>query len=194
VSGDPHTFDFFIIYAKRDPDAVAAAKFLFHSLGATVRVFLDSECLLPGTPWAPAIEDAQVNSAVSLVLLSAPEYRPYYQQEEISRGIELSRASNGSHRVVPVVLRAAQDTMAPYGLHGLQRVEFEHWRELLRFVGNDPTPAAGKCDLISETIHLAELLDQLHRAGDRIRPEDVNRIRDRLIDRWMESHSPPGIR
>jgi hypothetical protein len=187
------SWDFFIVYAKKDPDAVRASRFLFEKLGATSKVFLDTECLLPGDHWPVALKAAQERSAVSLVLISADADEAFYKEDEIARGIDLARRPDGAHRVVPLFLNGVRDAVPPYGLHGLHAIELRQWQELLQLVGRAGRPQ-GAHELSPETIHLAERLDQLNKAVSErlITREDAEEAKKRVFDRWMEA--PPNIR
>ncbi len=119
-------WDFFIAHAGGD---TPAAEELYDGLGAGVRVFLDSRCLLPGDDWDQELRSAQAASRITVVLVSAHTEQAYYQREEVAAALDLARHNPTTHRVVPVYLDAANSggsTSIPYGLrlkHGLSAVE-----------------------------------------------------------------------
>lgn len=114
---DPYVWDFFIAHAGPDKEP---AEELYNLLEGHARVFLDSRCLKLGDEWGEALPKAQRESLISVVLLSSNTERAYYQREEIAAAIDLSRASENAHRVVPVYFDAdlAENKSVPYGLRG----------------------------------------------------------------------------
>jgi len=112
-------WDFFIAHAG--PDTEFAEK-LFEQLETQARVFLDSKRLLLGDNWDEALQEAQKESLVSVILVSSNTEKAYYQREEIAAAINMARDDQIDHRVVPVYLDAVAARSAPYGLrlkHGL---------------------------------------------------------------------------
>jgi hypothetical protein len=105
-------YDFFIAHAGADK---ADAEIFFDLLSGGATVFLDSRCLLPGDNWPERIQEAQLASRATVVLISGHAERAYYLHEEIAIAIRLSRETEGEHRVVPVYLEG-HPAVAPYGL------------------------------------------------------------------------------
>lgn len=111
-------WDFFIAHASKDKQA---AHELYRLLAPYSRVFLDSECLLPGDDWDRELALAQRNSRITLVLISSNVGGAYYAREEIASAVAMAREDQQRHRVVPIYLDAA-GVDVPYGLrlkHGL---------------------------------------------------------------------------
>jgi SOS regulatory protein LexA len=109
------SYDFFLAYAG--PDAAQAER-LYDLLTAESSVFLDTRSLLPGDDWDRELAEAQRNSRVTVVLVTASTDAAFYQREEIATAIDMARADGRKHRVVPVYLDidpTAADAL--YGLH-----------------------------------------------------------------------------
>jgi serine/threonine protein kinase len=113
-------WDLFLAHAGCDS---AMAEQMFALLDPQVRVFLDSKRLRFGDDWDLALAQAQRESQVTVVLVSAAAEAAFYQREEIAAAIALARQDPLSHRVVPVYLDEASAARPPYGLalkHGLK--------------------------------------------------------------------------
>lgn len=108
----PKTWDFFIAHAGSDKNS---AEKLYELLITRSEVFLDSKCLLYGDDWPRKLPEAQVNSLITVVLISSNSDQAYYEQEEIAAAIEMARRDSDKHRVVPVYLED-RVTSVPYGL------------------------------------------------------------------------------
>lgn len=106
------SFDFFLAHAGPD---TAQAERLYGLLAAETSVFLDSKSILPGDDWDRVIAEAQRQSRVTVVLVSANTQVAFYQREEIAAAIELARTGQPEHTVVPVYLESAVSNV-PYGL------------------------------------------------------------------------------
>lgn len=112
------SYDFFLAHAGAD---AAEAERLYDLLAKDARVFLDSRSLRLGDDWDRTLTEAQRQSRVTVVLVSANTDAAFYQREEIAAAIDLARRNVAEHRVVPVYLEAVPTDM-PYGLrlkHGL---------------------------------------------------------------------------
>jgi TIR domain/Tetratricopeptide repeat len=115
----PYAWDFFLAHAGGDTDFAEA---LYEGLASKARVFLDSRVLLPGDDWDRELQQAQQESRVTVVLISAQTDEAYYAREEIAAAIELARHDGDRHRVVPIYLNGGTPRPIPYGLrlkHGL---------------------------------------------------------------------------
>ncbi len=111
-------WDFFLAHAG--PDAPIAERLHDLLAGWGRRVFLDNRTLRPGDDWDLALRQAQRDSRVTVVLVSARTDQAYYQREEIAAAIDLARRHG--RRVVPVYLPGSDRDAVPYGLrlkHGL---------------------------------------------------------------------------
>lgn len=111
-SDEAETWDFFIAHAGKDK---LPAQQLYRLLAPHSRVFLDSECLLPGDEWDWELALAQRNSRITLVLISSNVGDAYYAREEIASAVAMAREDKQRHRVVPIFLDAAGSDV-PYGL------------------------------------------------------------------------------
>lgn len=115
------SWDFFIAHAGADN---GPAEQLYEMLVADSRVFLDSRCLQLGDDWDVKLAQAQMASAITVVIVSERTDAAYYQREEIAAAIALARENAGIHRVIPIFLAPERDLRAPlpYGLrlkHGI---------------------------------------------------------------------------
>ncbi|MCA1568572.1 MAG: TIR domain-containing protein [Acidobacteria bacterium] len=106
-------WDFFIAHSGKDK---LPAQELYGLLALHSRVFLDSECLLPGDDWVREVAFAQRNSRVTLVLISSNVDDAYYAREEIASAVAMAREGKQRHRLVPIYLDAS-GVDVPYGLH-----------------------------------------------------------------------------
>ena len=92
-------------------------------LAAKCRVFLDSQCLLPGDDWDLKLSEAQARSRITVVIVSEVTGQAYYEREEIATAIAMARENENLHRVVPIFLeKLPPDAALPYGLrlkHGI---------------------------------------------------------------------------
>ena len=114
-------WDLFIAHAG---SVVPSVEELYKKLVSRCRVFLDSECLLPGDDWDSKLAEAQRSARISVIIVSHDTPESYYQREEIAAALAMARASQDSHRVVPVYLEDVSDgyNLLPYGLrikHGI---------------------------------------------------------------------------
>lgn len=112
------SYDFFLAHAGPD---TAQAEQLYDLLAAETSVFLDSKSIVLGEDWDRTLSEAQRQSRVTVVLVSASTDEAFYQREEIAVAIDLARKPEAGHRVVPVYLEPAPASV-PYGLrlkHGL---------------------------------------------------------------------------
>ncbi len=89
LSTRPH-WDFFIAHAGKD---AAVAEALYDELYLNARTFLDSRSLMLGDDWDHALQRAQLNSRITVVLISENTDQAYYQREEIA-----SRYRHGAKR------------------------------------------------------------------------------------------------
>ena len=113
------SYGFFLAHAGPDK---AQAERLYDLLSSEATVFLDTKSLLAGDDWDRGLAEAQRDSRVTVVLVSAETDTAFYQREEIAAAIHMARADPKAHRVVPVYLDASR-TRVPYGL--LVKVGFE---------------------------------------------------------------------
>lgn len=108
-------YDIFIAHAGPDTETAEA---LYSLLQGQTHVFVDSKSLRPGDRWDVVLPEAQRNSRITVVLVSAATPKAFYQEEEIAAAIDLARRAE--HRVVPVFLdsRPLHEDV-PYGLRRL---------------------------------------------------------------------------
>ena len=109
----PTRYDFFIAHAGADQAAARDLRQQLRQRGHTA--FVDADDAPAGALFDQLIPEAQRDSRVTLVLVSARSGQGYYDKEEIAAAIHLDRQRG--HPVVPVVLdtSAVPDDM-PYGL------------------------------------------------------------------------------
>ena len=82
MAGSEYDWDFFLAHAGAD---LNSAKRLYKYLvDGGSKVFLDSECLLPGDEWDARLAAAQRRSRVTIVLVSRKTNLAYYQREEVA--------------------------------------------------------------------------------------------------------------
>jgi hypothetical protein len=112
-------YDFFIAHAGADK---AEAEIIFELLSGESSVFLDTKCLRPGDNWPQRIQEAQLGSEVTILLISDRAEWSFYLHEEIAIAISLAQETAGSHRVVPVYL-SGRPEVVPYGLLQLEGLE-----------------------------------------------------------------------
>lgn len=114
-------YDFFIAYSTTDH---LIAKELYSLLTHDFDVFLDSESLLPGDIWDISIPEAQLNSRITLVILTINTENSFYQKEEILSAIELLRNQPDEHRVIPIYFDGTPEKkIMPYGLKRIQGIK-----------------------------------------------------------------------
>jgi hypothetical protein len=108
-------WDFFIAYASNDVDI---ALHLYDLLSNKWRVFIDKKEIIPGDDFDRIISDAQLNSRISVLLISSSVENAYYLREEITTAIALSRKNSQQHRVIPVFIDGIPESTEkiPYGL------------------------------------------------------------------------------
>lgn len=106
------SYDFFLAHAG--PDAAEAER-LYDLLADETRVFLDTKSIVLGDDWDRTVVEAQRQSRVTVVLVSANTDAAFYQREEIAAAIDLARRTETKHRVIPVYLEPVPDS-TPYGL------------------------------------------------------------------------------
>lgn len=139
-----YEWDIFIGYASIEHHL---AKQLFDLLKTRCRVFLDTECLLPGDRWMHRLPAAQRSSRITVLLVSAKSTpQAWYQNAEIVAAIGLARAEDAEHRrVIPVYLDGTPPPSdKPYGLEPLVDID---------------APKAGGMQGVAKEI--ASLLDRL---------------------------------
>lgn len=114
-------WEFFIAHAGAD---ISAAEALYELLVRDHTTFLDTRSISPGTDWAKELLQAQRQSLVTVLLVSPNTADAYYQREEISNAIQLSRDQTRLHYVVPVYLDSDPDSEVeiPYGLRLMQSI------------------------------------------------------------------------
>lgn len=104
----------FIAYSHYDHSMALA---LYNHLHADYRVFFDAKCLLLGDAWDEKLPAAQRHSLLTVVLISRHTDSSWFQREEIASAIQLTRANETQHRVVPVYLDSdVSPKEVPYGL------------------------------------------------------------------------------
>lgn len=104
-------YDFFIAHTSLDR---GAAEQLYDLLSPHATVFLDSRNLEYGDDWDIALQRAQQQSRVTVILISRRVNKAYYQREEIASAIRMSREDSSVHRVVPLYIEEVDNV--PYGL------------------------------------------------------------------------------
>jgi hypothetical protein len=159
-------WDFFMAHSSNDSEV--AESLYFELICHHARVFLDTQCILPGDDWDKTIRDAQRNSRITIILVSSTTEEAYYEREEIANAVALSRKSSNSHRVVPIFIgnHSKKSDSIPYGLRLKQSLI-----------------VSDECDLAAVAVQLIKLLVTLKkRRGKRenyqARPEE-----DTLITR-----------
>jgi len=107
------SWDVFIAHAGVDlgPAKELAAALLTHRLNC----FLDAARLRAGDSWPIRLKAVLARSRVIAVLVSQHSDKAYYLQEEVAIAVAISRRPNASVRVVPVLLRGADQMHQPYG-------------------------------------------------------------------------------
>jgi hypothetical protein len=118
MSQDQKGWDVFIAHAGAD---LAAATKLNTALSKThgLCCFLDAERLRAGDAWPTRLKKVLAQSRVIAVLTSAHSDQAYYLQEEVAIAIAISRRPGSAVRVVPVILRGADQMHLPYGAFSL---------------------------------------------------------------------------
>jgi len=106
-----YNWDFFLSHAGADAET---AEQLFALLKPHARVFLDTQCLVPGDDWDTQLAAAIDSTLIVVVMVSARSEQAYYEGEEIATAIQLTRQSEGQRRVVPIYLD--DQCTAPFGL------------------------------------------------------------------------------
>jgi hypothetical protein len=96
-----YRWDILISYAK--PDRQAAID-LYNELESGCRVFLDVECLDPGSRFDEQIPRAQKSARITASIISSNTKDAYYQRDEIALAINLSRQDAAGHWLVPIYL------------------------------------------------------------------------------------------
>jgi hypothetical protein len=109
----PETWDVFIAHAGADtgPAKELAAALAEENLGS----FLDAAQLRPGGSWPNELKAALARSRVIAVLVSRHSDKAYYLQEEVAIAVAISRKPSSSLRIVPIMLRGADQMHLPYG-------------------------------------------------------------------------------
>jgi len=121
-------YDAFIAYAHQDAEYAEHIHKLLSVSGK--RVFLD-KMLFPGDLWTEKLEQAQKDSLLTIVLLSAHSDSAFFQKEEILRAVELARGKR--HRVVPVYLTGKSPSdRVPSELRQIQSIFLEQDQSLLK--------------------------------------------------------------
>jgi hypothetical protein len=111
-------WDVFIAHAGAD---VASATQLSTALSTAhgLSCFLDAERLRAGEAWPLRLKKVLAQSRLIAVLTSQHSDAAYYLQEEVAIAIAISRRPGSALRVVPVVLRGADQMHLPYGTFSL---------------------------------------------------------------------------
>lgn len=107
-----YQYDFFLAHAG--PDTQIAEQ-LFDLLSPAAQVFLDSRSLILGDEWDLAIPAAQMQSRVTIVLVTTNSPAAFYERDEIRAAISLARSRGGKHRVVPIF--ESNDCLRTEGAH-----------------------------------------------------------------------------
>src|SRR6516162_8828629 len=120
-------YDFFIAYASPDRQQERQLSWSLQDESRRLqdescKVFLDTQGIALGMPWPTQLRDALEASRVILVLVSSHTAEAFYEQEEISRAIQLARQHPKSHTVIPILLERLPHGVAslPYGTGLLQ--------------------------------------------------------------------------
>ena len=108
-------WDFFIAHSHEDKEN---AHELYSHLKLNSKVFLDEECLLPGSEWDLGLLNAQKASAITIILVSEKIHSSYYAREEITLGIQLSIRDPNRRLVIPIYIKGFKpdSTDMYYGL------------------------------------------------------------------------------
>lgn len=118
-------WDVFVAHAGPDLAAAQEIRELLDNKG--VSVYLDKANLDHGDKWDRELLEAQRDSRMTLVLVSANTKESHYQRDEITAAINLERSDPDAHRVVAVYLddQAPNVSDVPYGLHNTHSI-FAH--------------------------------------------------------------------
>src|SRR5262245_45473337 len=154
------TWDVFIAHAGAD---VAAARALSAELTARrLTSFLDAAQLRAGDGWPSRLKAALARSRVIAVLVSRHSDRAYYLQEEVAIAVAISRKQPSSVRVVPVVVRGADQMHLPYGTFTLHALYEERggWSAVAHAVATllEELPSLQRSGAISRS---SELVDEI---------------------------------
>ncbi|HEX7134742.1 MAG TPA: FxSxx-COOH system tetratricopeptide repeat protein [Iamia sp.] len=131
-------WDVFLAHASPDKPR---ARILYQALTTLgLEVFLDEESLQPGDIWPREIPRALRASDVVVVLVSAATETAHYEGEEIV--IAISKARDGSQRVVPIHLEPGIDD--PYGTAMFNRMTWHDETEVDAIAGRIAGVAPGR--------------------------------------------------
>lgn len=111
-----YDWDFFVAHAAADTEL---AELLFAFLQPHCRVFLDSKTLRPGDLWDERLSAAQRASRATIVIISSHSEQAHYELAEIVAAIQMSRDTQGGHKVIPVIVGVISP---PYGLQRFQAI------------------------------------------------------------------------
>jgi len=117
-------YDFFLSHPSAEKPR---ARQLYGALANAHSVFLDEQGVPLGASFSEVIRSAQLNSAITVLLVSQHSKQAFYQGEELVIGIELARANPLKHKVIPVYLdgRPGVTEWNFFGIHVLQSVDLQ---------------------------------------------------------------------
>ena len=114
---EDYQWDAFLIHASADR---AAARDLWEAMvRAQVQCFLDRASLRPGQNWPQRLLQGLSQSRVFVVLVAPGAANGWYNQDELSRAVSLTRG-DPQRALLPVLLPGATEADLPYGLGHVQ--------------------------------------------------------------------------
>lgn len=111
------TWDIFLSFPTPDE---ACARSLCASFGSAARVFFAPQSIRLGSDWPAVVDEALEESRMVVVLVTEATAEAAYQQEEITRALELARRDQHTVRIIPLLVGAGVKT--PFGLSRKQAV------------------------------------------------------------------------
>jgi hypothetical protein len=110
-------WDLFLSFPTSDE---ACARSLCTSLGTAARVFFAPQSIRLGSDWPAVVDQALEESRMVVVLVTEATADAPYQQEEITRALELARRRQHPVRIIPLLVGAG--VKVPFGLSRKQAV------------------------------------------------------------------------
>lgn len=167
----------FLAYASPDREY---ARLMYDALSQHCRVFWDEQAPLIGRPFPAQLDEAQIQSLMTVALVRKETYHAaYYLKEEVIRAIRLARETG--HLLAPVRL---DDEEPPYGLACYP------WLKCAR-----PDNVAGVAlqlrDALAQTQAVAEPAQNVSLASLFVRGdvEAVQKALNRIYPSYLEAHA-----
>jgi hypothetical protein len=180
------TFDVFLSYASEDKDWAVRLKNALQASG--LKVWLDSEQLLPGDLFAEGLERGIQASRAMAIIASARSLRSNWVKEEYYRALGLANARDRRLRIIPVLIDSAE----PSGF--LASRSWADFRDPARFHDNvallgrgirdEPPPDASTPDHVAHAPAEAKAVDELVYL-DRALDRDRTVVRQLELARWI---------